>query len=90
MLRFQRRCQVKAEPMGDLPPLVASLLQARGIRTREDVEEFLSAEPQRTYDPFLLKGMREAVEKIRMHIRRGSRICQKRWTCSGSFLWTDL
>ena len=56
-------------------PNIAKLLASRGIRTREEVEEFLSPEPRKTYDPFLLKGMREAVEKIRMHIGRGSRIC---------------
>lgn len=61
--------------MEGIHPNVAKLLVSRGIRSREDVEEFLSPQPQKTYDPFLMKGMREAVEKIRHHLQRGSRIC---------------
>ena len=56
-------------------PNIAKLLASRGVRSREEIDEFLSPEPQKTYDPFLMKGMREAVEKIGMHLRRGSRIC---------------
>lgn len=56
-------------------PNIAYLLYNRGIRSEEDIREFLSEEPVRTYDPFLLKGMHEAVEKIKYHIARGSKIC---------------
>ena len=61
--------------MEGIHPNIAKLLASRGIRSREDVEEFLSPQPQQTYDPFLMKGMREAVEKIRQHLQRGSKIC---------------
>ena len=61
--------------MEGIHPNIAKLLASRGIRGREEIEEFLSSEPKKTYDPFLLKGMREAVEKIKRHIQRGSRIC---------------
>ena len=61
--------------MEGIHPNIAKLLASRGIRSREDVEEFLSPQPQQTYDPFLMKGMREAVEKIRHHLQRGSKIC---------------
>lgn len=58
-----------------ISPTVAGLLRSRGIETPDDVSEFLSDSPRKTYDPFLLKGMREAVEKIENHIKRGSKIC---------------
>ena len=56
-------------------PGISRLLQSRGISSKEDAEEFLSDAPRKTYDPYLLKGMREAVERIKYHIDRGSRIC---------------
>lgn len=56
-------------------PNIAKLLYSRGIRGEEEVKEFLSDSPVKTYDPFLLKGMKEAVEKIRYYITRGSKIC---------------
>ena len=56
-------------------PNIARLLYNRGIRGKEAVKEFLSDKPLKTYDPFLLKGMREAVEKIQYHVERGSKIC---------------
>ena len=56
-------------------PNIARLLYNRGIRGEENIKEFLSESPVKTYDPFLLKGMREAVEKIKYYIARGSRIC---------------
>lgn len=56
-------------------PNIARLLYNRGIRGEENIKEFLSDSPVKTYDPFLLKGMREAVEKIKYYIARGSRIC---------------
>lgn len=56
-------------------PSISRLLQSRGISSKEDAEEFLSDAPRKTYDPYLLKGMREAVERIKYHIDRGSRIC---------------
>lgn len=74
MLRFQRRCQVKAEPMGDLPPLVASLLQARGIRTREEAERFLHPDLGQLHDPLRMAGMETAVGIIRRAIQAGSQM----------------
>lgn len=56
-------------------PSIARLLYNRGIRSEEEIKEFLSEEPVKTYDPFLLKGMHEAVDKIKYHISRGSKIC---------------
>ena len=58
-----------------ISPTIAGLLGSRGLETEAEVSEFFSDMPQKTYDPFLLRGMREAVDKIEDHIRRGSRIC---------------
>lgn len=56
-------------------PNIVKILYSRGICTKEDMEEFLSDAPVKTYNPFLMKGMTEAVEKIMEHVNRGSRIC---------------
>lgn len=37
-----------------LNPNILKLLNNRGIETEEEIEEFLSHKPQRTYDPSLL------------------------------------
>ena len=55
--------------------VIRKLLQLRGITSEEDIKEYLSPKPQRTYDPFLMKGMKEAVKRILYHAERGSRIC---------------
>lgn len=55
--------------------IVLSLLEKRGIIGHEAVEEFLSDRPQLTYDPFLLKNMEEAIERIQAALRRKEHIC---------------
>ncbi|HET7581046.1 MAG TPA: single-stranded-DNA-specific exonuclease RecJ [Bacillales bacterium] len=45
--------------------LVAQLLLNRGIRTAEQAKRFLNINEQSFYDPFLMKGMTEAVERIK-------------------------
>ncbi len=47
----------------------------RGITAPEDVEEYLSERPKRTWDPFLMKNMKEGVDLILSEIRQGGRIC---------------
>lgn len=42
----------------------ARLLNIRGIDTREKIREFFDFSPKKLHDPFLLKGMREAVDRI--------------------------
>ncbi len=57
----------------DLAPLVVQLLYNRNMRTKDEVEAFLS----RSYaldDPFRLKGMNEAVTRLRQAIRAGEAI----------------
>lgn len=56
-------------------PVIKKLLNKRGVVAEEDVTEFLSPSPRRTYDPFLLKNMEEGVALILEAAVSGDRIC---------------
>ncbi len=60
---------------GDIPPLIARLLSARGIRSREEMKQFLSPSLADMADPFLLKGMAGAVERLAVARERGETVC---------------
>ena len=53
---------------------VQEILRSRKVETKPAMEEFLSEHPVLTYDPFLLKGVREAIQTIKWHIENRSRI----------------
>lgn len=55
--------------------IVRQLLENRGITREEEIEEYLSPKPKLTHDPFLMKGMQQAVEMILLHAEKKSRIC---------------
>lgn len=57
-----------------LPPLIARLLAARGFRSAEEARAFLDAGAASFHDPFAMKGMAEAAERIRKAVRDGERI----------------
>lgn len=57
-----------------LPPLVARLLASRGWETPEAARAFLDAGEESFRDPFLMKGMAEAAERISRAVRDGERI----------------
>lgn len=61
--------------MNKINPLIIDLLHKRGIDTEEDIQEFLSDKPQKTYDPFLLMNMKAGVDLILSTIREGKSIC---------------
>lgn len=44
--------------------IIVSILENRGIIGREAVEEYLSSSPKLAHDPFLLKNMNAAVDRI--------------------------
>lgn len=46
------------------PPILRQILFNRGIATSDEAETFLRAEPNFDTDPFQMKGMRTAVERI--------------------------
>lgn len=63
-------------------PLILGLLYERGLKSREEVEEFLNPSSLeffsegylKKYDPFLFKDMAPAVEKIISYIKAGEKI----------------
>ncbi|WP_432404361.1 single-stranded-DNA-specific exonuclease RecJ [Wukongibacter sp. M2B1] len=54
--------------------IVETILSSKGITDKEDIEEFLSDKPQRTYDPFLIKNMTKAVGRIIYHLTKKNKI----------------
>ena len=54
--------------------LIKSLLINRGITSQEEMEEFLSPNPRKTYDPLLLPDMEAGADLILNEIRKGSRV----------------
>ena len=59
----------------NINPIIIELLHKRGIYADEDVAEFLSDKPQKTYDPFLLPNMEAGVDLILSEIKKKSKIC---------------
>ncbi len=58
----------------DVKPLIAALLITRGHDTPEKAFQFLNPSPEHLHEPFLLKGMREAVDRIQKAIENGEKI----------------
>jgi len=57
-----------------LPPLIAELLVARGIRTPADADAFLHPRIDHLLDPFSMMGMSRAVERIQQAVAAGEPI----------------
>ncbi|GAF72822.1 unnamed protein product, partial [marine sediment metagenome] len=58
----------------DISQISAQLLINRGITSPEEARDFLACDLKSLHDPFLFKGMRKAVERIKKAIARGERI----------------
>lgn len=58
----------------NLHPKIARLLILRGLKSEEEVIRFLRISKDSLYDPFLLRGMHEAVMRIRRALDDGERI----------------
>lgn len=59
----------------EYPDLLARLLAARGIKTREEAERFLNPSYEGgRHDPFLLPDMERAAERVLRAMREGERI----------------
>lgn len=82
MRTFQLRKLPSEEMKNALAPyadLLQDLLLARGIENTEDADEFLNPQYEKMHDPFLMKGMEKAVERILRAMQDGERIV----------FWTD-
>ncbi len=56
------------EPIDEV---ILEILVKRGLKSLDEIRKFLYGSIEDEYDPFLLKGMREAVERIRYAIDNG-------------------
>jgi len=65
--------QQLADKLG-LNPIVARMLVRRGISDSEEAKRFLNPDLSDLYDPFLLDGMKEAVNRIRLALQKGEKI----------------
>lgn len=54
---------------------ILELIKKRGIKTEDEIEEFLSNKPQKTYNPFLLLNMEAGVDLILSTIENDEKIC---------------
>lgn len=71
ILNLQNPVDVPAGKMD----ILARILWQRGIRDDREVQQFLSPKLEDLLDPFLLKGMQEAVELVGLALTCGSSIC---------------
>ncbi|MCI0353326.1 MAG: single-stranded-DNA-specific exonuclease RecJ, partial [Acidobacteriales bacterium] len=58
----------------NLSPTIAHLLATRGITTTEEASRFLSPSLDHLHSPYLMLGMRTAVERLRAAIERKEQI----------------
>lgn len=58
----------------DLPPIIATLLDIRGIISEEDINRFLFDE-NTVDDPFEIKDMDKAAERVKNAVENGEKIC---------------
>ena len=57
-----------------LTPVIARLLAARGINTLAAAQEFLSPSLAHLHSPYLMSGLRAAVDRLRAAIDRGETV----------------
>ena len=62
-----------ANEMG-VPSPIASLMVQRGITTRKQAEDFFNPSLSSLHDPFLMKDMNRAVDRISTAISRNEKI----------------
>jgi single-stranded-DNA-specific exonuclease len=58
----------------NLPPWLARLLAVRGIQTGEQAHKFLNPSLQDLHSPYLMTGLRAAVERLKAAIERGETV----------------
>lgn len=61
--------------MNKINPIIIELLNKRGISEENEILEFLSDKPQKTYDPFLLHDLEAGVDLILSAINEKKKIC---------------
>ena len=66
--------QVELSDALGIHPIVAQLLINRGLTDPQEAGTFLSADLAQTHDPFLMKGMAEAVARVRQAQEKQERV----------------
>jgi single-stranded-DNA-specific exonuclease len=79
--RVEKKWQVKpaipesiSDNLKDFSPFARQVLFNRGIQTSDEAVRYLSAAQPENSDPFLLKGMAEAVARIRQAIENNQKV----------------
>ena len=62
------------EALGLKNPYFLSLLVSRGIKTFQEVKDFMVPEISQLHDPFLMKDMDKAVERLSLALESGEKI----------------
>jgi single-stranded-DNA-specific exonuclease len=57
-----------------LAPVIARLLASRGITTPEQAQEFLAPSLSKLHSPYLMSGLRAAVDRLRVAIERSETV----------------
>lgn len=57
-----------------ISPLLSNLLVQRGITTEAEAEKFFNPKLEDLHDPFLMKDMERAVERVSQAVKRGEKI----------------
>ena len=80
-MKVARRWVVQPAPsreqlatLGAYPPILARVLWQRGHQTAEQAAAFLNIAWEDRLDPFLLRDMDRAVERVRQAVERGERV----------------
>ncbi len=58
----------------EIPSRLAILLARRGVTTRQEAEEFLQPSLDQLHDPFLLRGVRQATERLVVAQQAGEKV----------------
>jgi len=59
----------------EFSPLIIQLLYNRGIKTQQQIDEFFNSDfNSDLHDPFLLKGMKKAIKRIKQAIKKKEKI----------------
>jgi len=59
---------------GDYPELLSLLLLSRGMKSREEAEDFLNPDFEKNHDPFLMKDMEKVVKRIKKAVDKNEKV----------------